>query len=238
MLSKVRALFFDAGNTLIFPRLEEVVASLTAEGYPASVEDFRAAERFGKARLDEWLWPQIRQGQVPRQVDPYYWGEYLAALAARLKVPQTQRGELMRRVADYFRDIKVWSRILEDTPPYLGELRKRGYYLGVISNSIGTIEEQLSRVGLAKHFDTVIDSHLVGVEKPHPEIFALALGRAGAAPSEAVFVGDTYATDVGGAELAGLTGVLMDRVGAYPSAHCPRVKSLPEINLILQDLPN
>ena len=43
----------------------------------------------------------------------------------------------------------------------------------------------------------------VGVEKPDPEIFAIAIGHAGVAASEAIFVGDTYATDVGGAQLAG-----------------------------------
>jgi FMN phosphatase YigB (HAD superfamily) len=54
--------------------------------------------------------------------------------------------------------------------------------------------------------------------------------------SEAVFVGDTYATDVGGAQLAGLTGVLMDSVGAYPDADCPKISSLPELARILEGL--
>jgi putative hydrolase of the HAD superfamily len=235
MPSKIRAIFFDAGNTLVFPRLVEIATQLTAQGYPATVEDFHAAERIGKARLDEWLWPQIRQGKVPRQADPYYWGEYLAALLLRLKVPESERREAMRRVVDYFKDITTWSRILEDTKPYLGELRQRGYYLGVISNSIGTMEEQLTRLGLAEYFATILDSAVVGVEKPHPEIFAIALGRAGVEASEAIFVGDTYATDVGGAQLAGLTGVLMDHVNAYPHADSPRVESLRGLDSILAD---
>ena len=233
MPSTIRAIFFDAGNTLVFPRLAEIAAKLTAQGYPAAVEDFHAAERAGKARLDEWLWPQIRRGQVPRQADPYYWGEYLAALLARLKVPDSERSEVLNRVVDYFKDITTWSRILEDTKPYLGELRQRGYYLGVISNSLGTMEEQLTRLGLAEYFATILDSAVVGVEKPHPEIFAIALGRAGAAASEAIFVGDTYATDVGGAQLAGLKGVLMDHVGAYPNADSPRIENLRGLDRIL-----
>jgi putative hydrolase of the HAD superfamily len=233
MPSKIRAIFFDAGNTLIFPRLAEIAAKLTAQGYPSTVEDFHAAERTGKAKLDEWLWPQIRQGKVPRQVDPYYWGEYLAALLARLKIPEPQRAALMRHIVDYFKDITTWSRILDDTKPYLGELRRRGYYLGVISNSIGTMEEQLTRLGLAEYFAAILDSAVVGVEKPHPEIFAMALERAGVAASEAIFVGDTYSTDVGGAKLAGLTGVLMDHVGAYPHADGPRIETLRGLDGIL-----
>jgi FMN phosphatase YigB (HAD superfamily) len=51
-----------------------------------------------------------------------------------------------------------------------------------------------------------------------------------------VFVGDTYATDIGGAQLAGITGVLIDTVGAYPDATGPRISSLPELKPILEKL--
>jgi putative hydrolase of the HAD superfamily len=88
-------------------------------------------------------------------------------------------------------------------------------------------------VGLRDYFRAVLDSAIVGVEKPHPEIFQMALARAQVAPNEAVFVGDTNATDVGGAQLAGLHGVLIDRIGAYPHAECRRIKLLPELDDIL-----
>ncbi len=234
MTVPLRAIFFDAGNTLIYPRVEELAADLTRQGYPASAEDFYAAERAGKQKLDEWLWPQIRRGVVPRTIDHYYWGEYLKALVERLRVPEPERLPMMQRVAEGFRDITCWSKVLPETPPFLEALRAQGYFLGVISNSIGTMEEQLGRVGLARHFDTVLDSALVGVEKPHPEIFQIALSRAKVAPAETLFVGDTNATDMGGAQLAGLRGVLIDRVGAYPHATCPRITLLPELGALLQ----
>jgi len=236
MESKIRAIFFDAGNTLIYPRHEVLVEDLKSQGHSVAVEDFHAAERAGKARLDEWLWPQIRKGEVPRTVDQYYWTEYLAALMDRIRPPQEERGRLMLRVADGFRQITLWSRVMPDTPPYLDALRRRGYFMGVISNSIGTMEEQLARVDLARHFDTVLDSAVVGVEKPNPGIFQLALERARIAPNEAVFIGDTNATDMGGAQLSGLRGVLIDRVGAYPNATAPRITSLPDLDPILERL--
>jgi HAD superfamily hydrolase (TIGR01509 family) len=235
-VSGLRAIFFDAGNTLVYPRVEDLAADLTAQGYPATIEDFYAAERAGKHRLDEWLWPQIRQGVVPRTIDHYYWGEYLKALVERIGVPQPDRRRVMERVAAGFSDITTWSKVLPETPPFLEKLRAQGYFLGVISNSIGTMEEQLNRVGLARHFDTVLDSAIVGVEKPHPEIFQIALRRAQVAPAEALFVGDTNATDMGGAQLAGLRGVLIDRVGAYPHATCPRITLLPELEQVLNSL--
>jgi putative hydrolase of the HAD superfamily len=233
MPRKLRAIFLDAGNTLMFPRVEELARDLTAEGYPATAEDFFAAERHGKRKLDEWLWPQIRRGEVPRTIDHYYWGEYLSALMKRIRAPEAERERLTGRVASSFRDITFWSRVLPETPPFLDSLRAQGYFLGVISNSVGTMEQQLSRLDLAARFDAIFDSAVVGVEKPHPDIFRLALTRAGVAASDALFVGDTYSTDIGGAQLAGLSGVLLDRVGAYPDAQCPRITALPELSGLL-----
>src|SRR5262249_46910796 len=221
-LSRIRAIFFDAGNTLLFPRVEELAQDLTAQGYPATVEDFYAAERSGKHKLDNWLWPKIRSGELPHMVDYVYWAEYLRALMERIRAPEAEREKLTRRLIERFRDIRFWSRVFPETEPYLETLRTGGYYLGVISNSIGTMEAQLRHVDLARHFHTVLDPAIVGVEKPHAAIFHLALGRAGVEASEAVFVGDIHATDVGGARGAGLLGVLIDHVGAYPDPDCPR----------------
>ena len=231
---QLRAIFFDAGNTLIHPRVEELARDLTEQGHRATSEDFWAAERAGKGKLDGWLWGQLRQGKFPSAVDRYYWREYLRALMDRLHAPEDKRAHLMRQVGERFGDITLWSEVMPGTAPFLAALRAGGYYLGVISNSNGTIEEQLRRVGLAKHFDAVLDSANVGVEKPHPEIFQMAMRRAGVGPPESLFVGDTYAIDVGGAQLAGLRGVLIDRVGAYPQATCPRITALPELKQFLE----
>src|SRR5439155_12514280 len=236
--SRFHTIFFDAGNTLVFPRLEDLAKDLTEQGYPATVADFYAAERAGKEKLDAWLAPLISSGQVPRMVDLVYWGEYLRTLVERIGPPEAERERLIERVANGFRDVEFWSRVQAVTTAFLERLRAEGYYLGVISNSVGTIESQLMRLDLARYFDTIIDSFIVGVEKPHPEIFQIALERAKAKGSETIFVGDTYATDVGGARLSGLYGVLIDRAGAYAhcveTLDCPRITSLPDLTRILE----
>jgi len=233
MGTRLRAIFFDAGSTLIYPRVGELAGELTAFGFPASVEDFRMAECMGKRKLEEFLWPKIESREIPPQADSIYWLEYVRALLDRLCVPLHLHGDVTRRIVERFRDLRFWSEVFPDTEPLLQTLRTQRYYLGVISNSIGTIEEQLGCVGLASYFRTVLDSALVGVEKPNPGIFQMALDRAQVSAREAVFVGDLYATDIGGAHLAGIAGVLMDRFGAYDdSVACPRITSfdaLPEV---------
>jgi len=233
---RIRAVFLDAGNTLVFPRLEVIIADLKEQGHGATPEDFYAAERVAKQKLDDWLWPQIRARKVPELVDRYYWSEYLRELTRRLGVPEGERGELTQRLIKGFQNIQTWSRVMPETRFFLDSLWSQQYLLGVISNSVGTLEDQLVRLGLARYFQVILDSAIVGIQKPHPGIFKLGLQRAGVEGSEAIFVGDTCATDVGGAQLAGLTGVLMDTVGAYPDATCLKITSLPELESILAGL--
>jgi putative hydrolase of the HAD superfamily len=209
---------------------------LSEAGFPARVEDFHAAERAAKQKLDLWLWPQIQKGEVPRTIDHYYWAEYLSLLMGLIGAPETEHARLIRLVADGFRDIRTWSVVMPETPPYLASLKAEGYFLGVISNSVGTLAGQLQNTGLRGYFQAIFDSAIVGVEKPHPEIFQMALASAAVEANAAVFVGDTNATDVGGAQLAGLHGVLIDRVNAYPHAECPRITSLPELDSVLAAL--
>ena len=231
---RIRAVLFDAGNTLVFPQIEVVIANLKEHGYVAAPEDFCAAERLAKQKLDAWLWPMIRAGEHPEQPDYYYWSEYLREFTRRLGVTEDGRGELTRRLIENFQNIQLWARVMPDTPAFLEWMLAEGYLLGVVSNSVGTIEDQLVRLGLARYFRAILDSAIVGIQKPHAGIFKLALQRLGVESWEAVFVGDTYATDIGGAQLAGMTGVLIDTVDAYPEAACPRISSLPQLQGILE----
>jgi putative hydrolase of the HAD superfamily len=234
MTSPLGAIFLDAGNTLLFPQLERLVQDLEAAGYHACVDQFQEAERAGKKKLDEVLWPQIREGRVPRTTDHLYWTTYLEALIEQMETPAKDRAHAIELVIKRFRDIRTWSKVLPDTIPALRNLKSARYFLAVISNSDGTVEGELRRAGLCEYLEFVIDSSIVGVEKPHPEIFKIALNRAEIEPQEALYVGDTYATDIGGAQLAGLRGVLMDRVGAYPDAACPRITSLSELSGLVE----
>lgn len=234
MSSQLRAVFLDAGNTLLFPQLETLVRDLDQAGFPACVELFNKAERVGKKKLDEVLWPQIRNRRVPRATNHVYWEYYLDALMEQIGAPAEARTVAIELLMERFRDIHTWSKVLPETIPVLRSLKSAGYLLAVISNSDGTVEGELQRAGLFDYLGFVIDSSIVGVEKPHPEIFQIALERANVEPREALYIGDTYATDIGGAQLAGLRGVLMDPVGAYPDAVCPRITSLSELTSLVE----
>ena len=233
----VRAIFFDAGNTLLYPRIDDLAAEVTSLGYPASGDDFHAAEREAKRKLDDWLWPKLEKHDLPPVIDRVYWMEFLKVLFERIQVPAHRHESMAHQLMERFREIRLWSHVFPETEGVLQNLRASGYVLAVISNSVGTIEEQLGRAGLAPYFGFVLDSAVVGVEKPHPEIFKIALDRAEVPAGEAVFIGDTYATDIGGARGAGIRGVLIDRFDAYDdSVICPRITSLDGLEQALKRL--
>jgi putative hydrolase of the HAD superfamily len=114
------------------------------------------------------------------------------------------------------------------------EVRGRGYRVGVVSNAEGQVARDLDNAGFEGVFETVVDSHLVGVEKPDPRIFAIALERMRVAPEATVFVGDLPAVDIDGARAAGMAAILLDRHGLYPDHDAPRIESLGALPSLLE----
>jgi haloacid dehalogenase-like hydrolase len=80
----------------------------------------------------------------------------------------------------------LFSIAMPGAPAALARLRGRDLRLAVVSNSNGMVAEILGSVGLADGVDTIIDSGLVGVEKPNPKIFQKAAAAVGVQPDEAV----------------------------------------------------
>lgn len=111
----------------------------------------------------------------------------------------------------------------------LGDLRRRGFHLGVISNWHSRLQEDLDDHGLAGFFDTVIASESVGTQKPHREIFLRALAGMGCTTKTAIHVGDDYWADVVGARAVGIRPVLLDRDGDALHHDCTVIRQLREL---------
>lgn len=78
------------------------------------------------------------------------------------------------------------------------------YKLGVISNNFGNTRGWCDEYQLSPLFDVTIDSTVFGVAKPDPRIFEAALSELCVAPSEAIYVGDSYKADMIGAKKVGM----------------------------------
>jgi REG-2-like HAD superfamily hydrolase len=107
-------------------------------------------------------------------------------------------------------------RLFDDVRPALDALAGRGVTLGVVSNFEPWLEDVLALQGIDHLFATVAISGRLGVAKPDPEIFQVALKEAGAEPAATVHVGDQPVNDVAAARAVGITPVLIDRFARHP----------------------
>ena len=129
--------------------------------------------------------------------------------------------------------ISAWDRHLalpDDVVPTLRALRER-HAVALVSNFDHPpyVRHLLARLDLAQHFDPVLISGELRIDKPDPRIFARALDAVGCAPEEALFVGDSLDTDIGGARAVGCRAVLIDMQGRHPDYGGERIAALGEL---------
>lgn len=117
------------------------------------------------------------------------------------------------------------TRVLEaydEVAGVLAEVRRRGVRIVICSNWDWDLREAVAEAGLTDTVDAMVSSAWIGARKPHPRIYAAALGEAGVAPDEVLFVGDTWGPDVVGPLEAGFRPVYLRRDDHWPDTTAPR----------------
>ena len=216
-MSAVKTIFFDVGNTLLFPDRTHILAPLHQRKLTPSLAQWHAIERKTKKEFDEIL----HDGKA----DHSFWYLFYSHLLDELSVDDDA---LRDALVSATRVSANWREIRPGTRESLLRLRRR-YQLAIISNADGRIADVLERCGIADCFLTITDSGLVGHEKPHPAIFEAALHAMDAAPQQSLYVGDMYSVDYLGATAAGMQAILFDVSGAHRESGLPRVESLEEL---------
>jgi HAD superfamily hydrolase (TIGR01509 family) len=218
MPAPLKAIFFDVGNTLLFPDRPHILAPLQQRNLSPTLDHWHAIARKTKREFDEIL-------QHDGKADHSFWYLFYSHLLTDLEV----RDDALRdALVNATRVSANWCDIRSGTRESLLRLGQR-YPLAVISNADGKIADVLKRCGIVDCFRTITDSGLVGYEKPHPAIFEVALRDMGVAPEESLYVGDMYSIDYLGATGAGMQAILFDVPGAYRESGLPRVESLEEL---------
>jgi HAD superfamily hydrolase (TIGR01509 family) len=221
-MNSVKFIFFDVGNTLLFPNRNRIHAPLVERGLTPDINLLRNLERRIKNQFDARL---AKDGST----DHSFWWMFYSQLFEEIGLDDDA---LRDQLVFSIRQSANWDVIPPGTREQLKQIGAR-YKLGIISNADGKIEDVLHRCQIADCFQTITDSGLVGYEKPHPEIFRQALKKMNAAPEESLYVGDMYSVDYLGATGAGMQAVLMDVPGAYCDKNLPRVESLKELSQLL-----
>jgi len=211
-----RFVFFDVGNTLLFPNLERILQPLPNEQRP-SLAEWQAIERRTKHAFDDRMSEGI--------ADHGFWWMFHTSL---LEERNALNDELRAALVENMRHSANWDRMLPGTCEALQRIGAE-YGTAVISNADGKIETTLALCGIAGCFKSITDSGSIGYEKPHPVIFDAGLREMKANANESLYVGDVYSVDYVGAKNAGMDAVLFDVAGAYLDRGLPRVESLAQL---------
>jgi putative hydrolase of the HAD superfamily len=227
----ITTVLFDAGGTLVHLDYFFLHKELRRAGVSATCRAIRRAEYAARREVDH------RALGLSQDTDETRRHPYFSALLKELRVDETAIERLLQRFETAHRQDNLWRVMMPSTPRILTALRTRGVRLGVVSNADGRIVSILRNCGIEQFFDVVIDSHHVGVEKPDPQIFHVALARAQARAEQTIFVGDIYSIDVLGAQRAGLRPLLIDILDCYDSVQCEKIRHLGELLIKINNAP-
>jgi len=225
----IKAVFFDFFNTLVYfdPPREKHYADTAAEfGVVISPEAVAAA----LPEADAWWRSEnfrstIKDREQESKFDAYRgYGLRILQDAGNTVSPEQALQMLARAFAVGFK-----FKNYDDSLPALQALKGKNMQMGVISNIGEQIDAYLDKSGFTDYFAYKITSFEAGCDKPQPQIFQLALKRAGVTAEETLFVGDQYDLDVVGARSAGITPILIDRAGAGATYDCIVIKDLSQV---------
>lgn len=232
---EAEAVFFDAGETLLYPHpsFAELFAEVLRE-HGLSVDPARVQEVVSAAsgRFNEILSSEeARLWSTSPERSRILWdGIYRSFLddVGIVDGHDVLVGALYAR----FTDVASY-RLHPDALPTLERLRLTNLTLGLISNFEEWLERLLETLNVGHIFDVTVISGVEGVEKPDPKIFELALARARVAAERSVYVGDNPRFDVEAARAVGMVPVLIDRRGQHEATDAIRITSLEDLPAVL-----
>ncbi len=224
----------DVGGTLIGPRgsFGEVYADVFSE-FGVRCD----AERFNTAIYTTW---DEMSRAIPSGADRYthfdggengYWRRFIqraVELATGELVGDRLATAGLKKLQERFGSADAWQ-VFEDTLPALETLRRHGVRLAVVSNWDSRLPDVLKALSLDSWFETIVVSHLEGVEKPDAAIFRAALEQMGAAAADTLHVGDSPELDGAGAAAAGVDWIWVDRHNPANDKAIPDLGRLPAI---------
>jgi len=206
----IDAVLFDAGGVLLLPDPEAGRSAARSLGCETDKEDWRRAHYMANLVLDRMEtpdWPAVRR-----------------AVAAAVGIGDDHL-EAAVPLIEQLIVATPWVAV-DGAARTLHSLSLAGYSTAIVSNAFGTVETELEELGICSirerdmpRVGVVIDSHVVGIAKPDPRIFHLALDALGVEPARALYIGDTVKYDVVGALAAGLHPVHLDPFGLCEGEH-------------------
>lgn len=207
--SQLRAVFFDLDDTLYDHSFAAEIATRSAMALDEGLRGVSFANYFSRSQaLLEVMHPSVVSGQI----------SFAEARNRRYELLATEfggdRSRAVTQAQTHLTTYRKSERAVPGAHELLTALRQAGYPLFIVSNNTRHEQEgKLLRLGLSHFFDALILSGDHAFSKPDPRLFQAALQIAQVSAAQAVHVGDSYASDVIGAQSAGVRAIWFNRDG-------------------------
>jgi putative hydrolase of the HAD superfamily len=218
--SGVENVLFDAGGVLLemdFAFLRRVIAP-----HGADIEESELSRVEARARFEI---NSARTAGQPLEG----WRDFFYLVLGRAAVAPDEHDAIIETLWEAHHRVGLWTVATPQGPQTVLRLKEQGIRVAVVSNAEGQVARDLDAAGYTGMFETVIDSHVVGVRKPDPAIFGIALEKLKVKADRTAYVGDMPAIDVAGSRAAGLRPILLDRHDFYPDLDVHRIRSLEQL---------
>lgn len=216
MMKSSKVIFFDMGNTLLhfhFGKTDEEKDVIGIKHLTSFLKQYNSKVEFEDVKkhfFDEWqkVMPLRKINHIEYAVEDYL-NNFLRKYDVELDLD-----ECIRALDIFYTEYRnnVW--IEENIHQTLGDIRQKGYKIGVISNSSLYDEVMINcfkKVELAKYIDIFTFSYYFKICKPMRQLFEVALDRMGVSPENAIMVGDNLQSDIEPAQKLGLTGIWLNK---------------------------
>jgi len=210
MTDQIEAILFDMGGTLRGSAKKdedskkEIVRKIIGlVGADASPEEF--AEMLTERTKAYRRWAKKTLTDVDERE---LWTKWMLP-----NWPSEQIGDIAMQLNSLWREATGDRIIFPESKEVILELFRRGYRLGLISNTISSVEtpQLLSELELTGYFETVILSCVVGIRKPDPAILLEATKRMNIDPAKCAYIGNLLHRDVQPSQKAGFAKVVIRR---------------------------
>ena len=200
-MEKITGIIFDYGGTIDSRGVhwsEVIWDGYQSCGVPVDKEQFREAYVYAERELAR-----------TRHILPHHNFHDLLVIKMRIEfgrlveqriIPEEAAAKFAGPVADYCYDRARCC--IEEARPVLEQLSER-YPMVLVSNFYGNVEAVLTDFDRRRYFKAIIESAVVGVRKPDPQIFRLGVEALGMKPENVLVVGDSYKKDIIPAETIG-----------------------------------
>lgn len=231
-LHRYTAIFFDVGDTLMtIPAARLIIQQVLAD---------KALHR-GADDIDRFFTEAFRMFYYGKQLNPdevcspesdrQFWIKLYHYMLGRLGAEEDWDDEQIHQCCHELYDRFTGPehyQLFDDVRDSLRQFAERGFRLGIVSNFAPTLRAILADKGIDHYFDPIVVSTEVGLEKPNPAIFRLALERAGLQAADVLYVGDHEQNDIWAPNQVGIDAVRIKRYDYHTGEGIHSLQELSE----------